>query len=195
MYLAYSTQQQALRDQLRAYFADLMTPELEEELANSEGGGPLAKQTIRTMANDGWLGLGWPTEYGGQGRSAIEQFIFYDEAQRASVPVPFLTINTVGPALQHFGTPQQKDEYLPRILRGDLFFSIGYTEPNAGTDLASLTTRAEADGDTLVINGQKIYTSLVDHADYVWLACRPTPGGARHEGIGFVIVPTSRDGF
>ena len=195
MYLAYTSEQQALRDELRAYFADIMTDELEEELANSEGGGPLAKRTIRKMAADGWLGLGWPTEYGGQGRSAIEQFIFYDEAQRASVPVPFLTINTVGPALQHFGTPQQKDEYLPRILRGDLFFSIGYTEPNAGTDLASLTTRGDIDGDSLVINGQKIYTSLVDHADYVWLACRTTPGGAKHEGISIVIVPTNSDGF
>src|SRR3712207_5828540 len=109
MYLAYTEQQQALRDELRAYFADFMTPALEEELANSEGGGPLAKQAIKRMADDGWLGLGWPTEYGGQGRSAVEQFIFYDEAQRAGVPIPFLTINTVGPSIQHFGTQAQKD--------------------------------------------------------------------------------------
>ena len=195
MYLAYDEEQQALRDELRAYFSDFMTPELEQELATTEGGGPLAKTTVRKMAADGWLGIGWPQEYGGQGRSAIEQFIFYDEAQRAGVPVPFLTINTVGPALQTFGTDAQKDEYLPRIMRGELFFSIGYTEPNAGTDLASLTTKGEIDGDSLVINGQKIYTSLVDHADYVWLAVRTTPGGAKHEGISIVIVPTDAEGF
>src|SRR3712207_5980517 len=172
-----------------------MTPALESELANSEGGGPLAKQAIKKMAGDGWLGLGWPKEYGGQGRSAIEQFVFYDEAQRAGVPIPFLTINTVGPSIQHFGTEKQKDFFLPKILAGDIFFSIGYTEPNAGTDLASLQTGAVVEGDTLRINGQKIYTSLVDHADYVWLACRTTPGEQKHEGISIVIVPTDSKGF
>ena len=195
MYLAYTEQQQALRDELRTYFADMMTPELEEELATTEGGGPLAKQAVKKMADDGWLGIGWPTEYGGQGRSAVEQFIFYDEAQRAGVPIPFLTINTVGPSIQHFGTEEQKNNFLPKILAGEIFFSIGYTEPNAGTDLGSLTTRGEVDGDTLVINGQKIYTSLVDNADYVWLACRTTPGGGKHDGISIVIVPTDTPGF
>ena len=194
MYLAYTEEQQALRDQLRSYFADLMTPELEEELAYSEGGGPLAKQTVKRMADDGWLGIGWPTQYGGQGRSAVEQFIFYDEAQRAGVPIPFLTINTVGPSLQHFGTEAQKDFFLPKILSGDIFFSIGYTEPNAGTDLASLQTKAVVEGETLRINGQKIFTSLVDHADYVWLAVRTTPD-TKHEGITIVIVPTDSEGF
>ena len=195
MYLAYDEPQQALRDELRAYFSDLMTPELEGELATTEGGGPLAKSTVRKMAGDGWLGIGWPTEYGGQGRSAIEQFVFYDEAQRAGVPIPFLTINTVGPSIQTFGTPEQRNDYLPRILRGEIFFSIGYTEPNAGTDLGSLTTKAQIDGDTLVINGQKIYTSLVDHADYVWLAVRTGEGESKHDGISIVIVPTDSDGF
>src|SRR5688572_11014515 len=109
MYLAYTEEQQALRDELRTYFADLMTPELEEELATSEGGGPIAKQTVKKMAGDNWLGVGWPKEYGGHGRSAVEQFIFYDEAQRAGVPIPFLTINTVGPSIQHFGTVQQRN--------------------------------------------------------------------------------------
>jgi 3-oxocholest-4-en-26-oyl-CoA dehydrogenase alpha subunit len=195
MYIAYTEEQEALRDELRAYFAGLLTPELEEELATGEGGGPLARRAVRQMAGDGWLGLGWPTEYGGQGRSAIEQLIFYDEAQRAGVPIPFLTINTVGPALQHFGTEEQKEHFLPRILRGECFFSIGYTEPNAGTDLGSLTTRGVVDGDTLRITGQKIYTSLVDHADYVWLACRTNPDGGKHDGITIVIVPTDAEGF
>ena len=195
MYLAYTEEQQELRDTLRAYFEGLLTPELEEELSRTEGGGPVAKRVIKRMADDGWLGLGWPVEFGGQGRSAVEQFIFYDEAQRAGVPVPFLSINTVGPALHHFGTEEQKADYLPRILNGECFFSIGYTEPSAGTDLASLTTRGEVEGDTITINGQKIYTSLVDHSDYVWLACRTTPGGPKHEGISIVIVPTDAEGF
>jgi 3-oxocholest-4-en-26-oyl-CoA dehydrogenase alpha subunit len=194
--LTLTDEQQALRDELRAYFTALMEDEaLLDELATSEGGGPLAKQAVKRMAADGWLGIGWPTEYGGQGRSKLEQFIFYDEAQRAGAPVPFLTINTVGPAIQEFGTQEQKDFFLPRILAGELFFSIGYTEPNAGTDLGSLTTRAVRDGDHLVITGQKIYTSLVDHADYVWLACRTDPGATKHDGISIVIVPTDSDGF
>lgn len=198
MYLALTDQQQALRDELRTYFRQLVTPELQEELATSEGGGPIARRAIRQMAKDGWLGIGWPTEYGGRGMSPMEQFLFYDEAQRAGAPVPFLTINTVGPAIATFGTEQQKRELLPRILAGELFFSIGYTEPAAGTDLAALTTRAERDGDDLVITGQKLYTSLVDHADYVWLACRTTPvreGGSKHEGISIVLVPTDAPGF
>lgn len=201
MYLALTDEQQALRDELRAYFTDLVTDDLSAELAVTEGGGPLAKQAVRRMASDGWLGIGWPTEFGGQGRTRLEQYIFYDEAQRAGAPVPFLTINTVGPALQEFGTPEQQAFFLPKILAGEVFFSIGYTEPNAGTDLASLTTRAERDDDHLVINGQKIYTSLADHADYVWLACRTTPmdpdaGGAdKHAGISMVIVPTDAEGF
>jgi 3-oxocholest-4-en-26-oyl-CoA dehydrogenase alpha subunit len=198
VHLALSDDQQQLRDELRTYFEGLVTPELQEELAVTEGGGPLAKQAIRRMAQDGWLGIGWPTEFGGRGFGAVEQFLFYDEAQRAGAPVPFLTINTVGPSIANFGSEEMKRELLPKVLAGELFFSIGYTEPSAGTDLASLTTRAERDGDDLVINGQKIYTSLVDHADYVWLACRTTPipeGGSKHEGISIVLVPTDSEGF
>lgn len=195
MHIGYDEQQLALRDELRTYFNELMTPELEEELATTEGGGPLAHAIVRKMGADGWLGVGWPREYGGQDRSTVEQFIFFDEAQRANVPLPFLTINTVGPSLQTFGTQAQKDEYLPRILRGECRFSIGYTEPEAGTDLAALSTRAGIEDDQLVINGQKIFTSLVDHADYVWLACRTDPEAPKHRGISIVIVPTTSPGF
>jgi len=196
MHLALTPEQQELRDTLRAYFTKLVdSDDLALELATSEGGGPLAKQVVKRMADDGWLGIGWPKEYGGQGRTRLDQYLFYDEAQRAGAPVPFLTINTVGPAIQQFGTQAQKDFFLPRILAGELFFSIGYTEPNAGTDLGALTTRAEVDGDHLVINGQKIFTSLVDHADYIWLATRTNPDAGKHGGISMVIVPTDSDGF
>src|SRR6185369_3942413 len=118
------------------------------------------RAVVKRMCADGWLGIGWPKEYGGQGRSQIEQFIFFDESMRAGAPVPMLTINTVGPTIMRHGSEEQKRFFLPKILKGEIHFCIGYTEPNAGTDLASLKTRAVRDGDTYVVNGQKIFTSL-----------------------------------
>jgi 3-oxocholest-4-en-26-oyl-CoA dehydrogenase alpha subunit len=195
MRIAYTDEQAALRDELRAYFAELMTPEVEAALSSGEWGGGPARQLALRMGRDGWLGVGWPKEYGGQGRSAVEQFIFFDEAQRAGAPVPFLTINTVGPTLMRYGTEEQKAAFLPPILRGEVHFSIGYSEPNAGTDLASLRTSAVFDGDEWVINGSKLWTSLVQDADYVWLAARTDPEARKHRGISIFIVPTSARGF
>jgi alkylation response protein AidB-like acyl-CoA dehydrogenase len=125
----------------------------------------------------------------------LDQLIFGDEAAAARVPVPFLTINTVGPTIMRFGTPEQKAFYLPRIAAGEIHFSIGYSEPEAGTDLASLRTTAVRDGDEYVINGQKMWTSLIQYADYVWLACRTDPTAERHRGLSIIIVPTSAEGF
>jgi alkylation response protein AidB-like acyl-CoA dehydrogenase len=147
------------------------------------------------MGADGWLGLGWPTEYGGQGRGFIDQFIFFDESMRAGAPVPMLTINSVAPTLMKYGSTEQKDFFLPQILRGEIHFCIGYTEPDAGTDLASLKSRAERDGDEWLINGQKIFTSLATDADYVWLAVRTNPEAPRHKGISMIIVSTATPGF
>ena len=140
------------------------------------------RRLFAQMADDGWLGIGWPTEHGGQGRSALEQFIFFDEAERAGAPIPFLTIKSIGPVLMHFGTPEQQRDYLPRILRGDIHFAIGYTEPEAGTDLASLKTRAVRDGDEYVINGNKVFTSYAHDADYIWLAARTSTEGKKQQG-------------
>jgi 3-oxocholest-4-en-26-oyl-CoA dehydrogenase alpha subunit len=195
MRIAYTDDQITLRDELRAYFSTLVTPEVATEMAQGEMGGPKCLEAVRRMGKDGWLGVGWPKEYGGRGFGPMEQFIFYDEAQRAGAPVPFLTINTVGPALMQFGSDEVKNDVLPRILNGECFFSIGYSEPQAGTDLASLTTRAVRDGDEWVINGQKIFTSLTDHADYIWLACRTDPDAPKHKGISIILVPTTSDGF
>jgi alkylation response protein AidB-like acyl-CoA dehydrogenase len=172
-----------------------MTPEVEAECAEGNTGGPACLAAVRQMGADGWLGLGWPKEYGGQGRSDVEQFIFGNESWRAGAPLPFLTINTVGRTIMEFGSEAQKQEFLPKILRGELHFSIGYTEPNAGTDLASLTTRAVKDGDEWVINGQKIFTSLASYADYIWLAARTDPDASKHAGITIFLVPTSDPGF
>jgi alkylation response protein AidB-like acyl-CoA dehydrogenase len=194
VHIGLSPEHLELRDRLRAYFAELVTPELRAE-GGAESAGPLTRQAMRKLGADGWLGLGWPVEYGGQGRSPIEQQIFIEEAQAAGAPVPLLTINSVAPTLMQFGTPEQKAFYLPRILAGEIQFAIGYSEPQAGTDLAALRTRAERDGDEWVINGQKIYTSIAEHADYVWLACRTDPDAPRHRGISIIIVPTNAPGF
>ena len=150
---------------------------------------------VRRLGADGWLALGWPEEYGGRGGTMLDQLIFTDEAAIARVPVPFLTINTVGPTIMRFGTPAQKSFYLPRIAAGEIHFSIGYSEPEAGTDLASLRTTATRDGEEYVIDGQKMWTSLIQYADYVWLACRTDPAAPRHKGLSIIIVPTSAAGF
>ncbi len=194
MEIGYTDEHENLRIRLRQYYADLLTPEVEAQLAESHGVGPDMRRVVKQMAADGWLGIGWPTEYGGQGRSAIEQFIFFDESMRAGAPVPMLTINTVGPTIMEFGTPEQKAFFLPKILAGDIHFCIGYTEPQSGTDLASLETRAVRDGDEYVINGQKIFTSLAGGADYVWLATRTDPDAAKHKGISMFIVPMDTPG-
>jgi 3-oxocholest-4-en-26-oyl-CoA dehydrogenase alpha subunit len=194
MEIGYTEEQQALRHELREYYANLLTPEVEEELSHSHGVGPTVRRIVKQMASDGWLGIGWPKQYGGQGRSAIEQFIFFDESMRCGAPVPMLTINTVGPTIMNFGSEEQKEFFLPRILAGEIHFCIGYSEPNSGTDLAALQTRAVVDGDELVINGQKIFTSLAGDADYCWLAVRTDPDAAKHKGISMVIVPMNTPG-
>jgi 3-oxo-4-pregnene-20-carboxyl-CoA dehydrogenase beta subunit len=150
---------------------------------------------VRRMGRDGWLGLGWPAEYGGRGLGQVEQQIFVDEAARADVPLPAVTLQTVGPTLQAHGTAGQKAFFLPRILAGELHFAIGYTEPGAGTDLAALATRAVRDGDAYVVNGQKVFTTGAHDADYIWLACRTDPGAPRHRGISILIVDTADPGF
>ena len=195
MEIALTEEQQALKSELRAYYQNLLTPELEEELSHASGIGPTVRKVVKQMASDGWLGIGWPTEWGGQGRSAIEQFIFFDESMRSGAPVPMLTINTVGPTIMNFGTQEQKEFFLPKILAGEIHFCIGYTEPNSGTDLASLTTRAVRDGDEYVINGAKIYTSLAGDADYIWLATRTDPEASKHKGISMFVVPMDTPGI
>ncbi|HUR52443.1 MAG TPA: acyl-CoA dehydrogenase family protein [Mycobacteriales bacterium] len=195
MFLTYTDEQRRLRDDLRTYFAELMTPELRASLTQGEMEGEPYREMVRRLGRDGMLGISWPTEYGGQGRDLLDQYIFFDESQRAGVPVPFLTLNTVGPTLMRFGSDAQKEFFLPKVLAGELHFSIGYSEPGAGTDLASLRTSAVRDGDHYVINGQKMWTSIIHQADYVWLACRTDPDAKRHKGLSIIIVPTDSAGF
>ncbi len=195
MDLKETPEQSALRQELRTYFAELLPPE-KRRVAGEQGvGGEYFREIVRLLGKDGWLGIGWPVEFGGQGRSAEDQFVFFDEVQRAGLPFPFVTVNTVGPTLMKFGTEEQKERFLPGILAGEIVFAIGYTEPEAGTDLASLRTKAVRDGEDWVVNGNKIFTSGANTADYVWLAARTDPQAPKHRGISILIVPTDDDGF
>jgi alkylation response protein AidB-like acyl-CoA dehydrogenase len=195
MEIGYTPEQEAMRSELRAYYDKLLNPATVAELTAAHGTGESPRRIWKQMCTDGWAGIGWPKEYGGQGRSAIEQFIFFDESMRAGAPVPMLTLNSVGPTIMAFGTDEQKADYLPRILAGDIHFCIGYSEPGAGTDLASLQTRAVRDGESYVINGQKMWTSISKDADYCWLAVRTDPDAAKHKGISIIIVPMDTPGI
>ncbi|WTW94120.1 acyl-CoA dehydrogenase family protein [Streptomycetaceae bacterium NBC_01309] len=199
MHIAYTPEQEELRRELREYFAGIMTPEVRESQASGEttlqGRDGAYWKIANRMGRDGWLGIGWPKEYGGQDRSMMEQLIFTDEATLAGAAVPFLTINTVGPTLMEYGTQEQRDFFLPKILSGDMHFSIGYSEPEAGTDLANLRTRAVRDGDDFVINGQKMWISLIHVADYLWLAARTDPDVKAHKGLTMFLVPTDTPGL
>ena len=179
MDLELSPAQHALAVELRAYFRDLLSDE-ERAALLTDRHGETYRTLVRRMGSDGWLGVGWPAEYGGRGFGTVEQQIFVNEASRADVPLPYVTLQTVGPTLQTYGTAAQKDFFLPKILAGEIHFAIGYTEPSAGTDLASLRTAAVRDGDSYVVNGQKIFTTGAHDADYIWLACRTDPDAPKH---------------
>ncbi|MFF3227842.1 acyl-CoA dehydrogenase family protein [Nocardia suismassiliense] len=195
MFIDLTTEQRKLRGELRSYFASLVTPEEEAAMAVNRHGDAY-RDVVRRMGRDGWLGVGWPKQYGGQGFGPVEQQIFFNEAVRADVPLPLVTLLTVGPTLQQFGTDAQKKKFLPGILSGDIHFAIGYSEPEAGTDLASLRTSAVRDdsGDW-VVNGQKIFTTGAHEADFVWLACRTGSVESRHRGITILIVDTTDPGY
>ncbi|MEZ4278510.1 MAG: acyl-CoA dehydrogenase family protein [Myxococcota bacterium] len=194
MYIDLTPDQKTLRTTLRNYFDALMTPERRRSVRGMEG-GKLYRDLVRQIGKDGWLGVGWPKEYGGGGMTMVEQMIFLEEQRRANAPFPFVTVSTVGPALMDFGTEEQKREFLPRILAGECHFSIGYSEPNAGTDLASLSTAAVKDGGEWVINGTKMFTSGATDTDYIWLAARTDPNAPKHKGITMFIVPADSKGF
>jgi alkylation response protein AidB-like acyl-CoA dehydrogenase len=194
MFVDYTDSQKALRREFRAYFSSLITPEYREELRNAES-GELYKRLIRQQGKDGMLAVGWPEEYGGRGLTQSEQLIRFEEGLLAGAPIPFVTLNTVGPAIMSHGTEEQKQRFLPGIAGGEMHFCIGYTEPSAGTDLASLKTSAVKDGDHYVVNGNKVFTSGAEGADYVWLAARTDLEAPKHKGISILVAETSDPGF
>ncbi len=194
MFVELTEEQLKLQSELRNYFADLVS-DSDAETMMTERHGPAYRNIIKRMGDDGWLGVGWPKEFGGHGFGDVEQAIFVNEAVRADVPLPAVTLQTVGPTLQKYGTEVQKEKFLKSILDGDVHFAIGYTEPEAGTDLASLRTTAVRDGDEYIVNGQKIFTTGGHDADYVWLAVRTGAAESRHRGISMLIVDTTDPGY
>ena len=186
--------QQAFRQEIRDYFAGLVSHEDRVEMLTDRH-GPAYHRIIKQMGSDEMMGVGWPAEYGGRGLGGIEQQIFANEAARADVHLPAVTLQTVGPTLQAFGTQEQKDKFLADILAGDVHFAIGYSEADAGTDLASLRCSARRDGDDYIVNGQKMWTTGGHAADYIWLAVRTDPDAPKHKGISVLIVDTKDPGL
>lgn len=198
MHIELSPEQCALRAELRSYYRELFSEGDLRARLDAEWddlGGPAFREAMGRMGRDGWLAIGWPREFGGQGRSHLDQFIFWDETWRARAPLPLITVNTVGPVLMQWGSEQQQQEFLPKIRAGEVLVSIGYTEPGAGTDLAALRTTARSEGDEWVINGQKVFTTHGHDADYVWLACRTDADAPKHKGISIILVPTDTPGY
>ncbi len=194
MFIELTPEQRQLQAELRQYFSNLISSD-EMKAMEKDRHNEAYRAVIRRMGKDGKLGVGWPKEFGGLGLGPIEQSIFVNEAHRADVPLPAVTLQTVGPVLQQFGTDLQKKKFLPPILAGELHFAIGYSEPEAGTDLASLRTTAVRHGDEYIVNGQKMWTTGGHDADYIWLACRTDPEAVKHKGISILIVDTKDPGF
>jgi alkylation response protein AidB-like acyl-CoA dehydrogenase len=190
MQFALTPEQQQLDKDVREYLKRTMPPGLEDEWeTNFEGDGPINRQYLRQLGADGWLGIGWPKEYGGQNRSPIDQYIFYDIAYGYhGIRVPMMALNSIAPVIMRVGTPEQKKRFLPPILNGEIYIALGYTEPEAGSDLASLKTTAVRDGDDYIINGQKVFTSLAEFSDYIWLAARTNREVPKHKGISIFMI-------
>ena len=198
MKIELTKNQQKLKDELKEYFSALLNKELLSEMSDPqffEGGGPEFKKALKIMGQDGWIGLSWPKEFGGKEFTPIEQYIFVEEIMRTGFPFPFLTTESVGPMIAQYGSDWAKETIAKSILRGETIFAIGYSEPNAGTDLASLKTQAVPTKEGFKINGQKIWTSLANYADYIWLAARTNSEVKKHKGISMFIVPTDDEGF
>ncbi|MFJ6657276.1 acyl-CoA dehydrogenase family protein [Streptomyces sp. NPDC091377] len=195
MHLDHTPEELRLRAELRAYLAELIPDHAHARQADPASQKRFYRETVRRLGADGWLGVGWPKEYGGRGLTPTEQFVFFDEAAQAGVPLPLMALNTVGPTIMSHGTDEQKARFLPKILSGEIDFAIGYSEPGAGTDLAALKTRAVRDGDEYVVDGHKIWTTNGDTADWVWLATRTDPDAPPHRGITMLLVPTSDPGY
>ena len=199
MNIELTTDQLTLQSQVRTYMQELMTPAMLAEIKDpdlKEGGGPEFRRQYARMGADGWIGLSWPRSLGGREMSCMEQYIFTDEVVRSGFPYPFLTTEAVAPVLAEHANDEIRETVVKGVQRGEVVIAIGYSEPDAGTDLASLKTRAERDGDHWIINGQKMWTSLANYADYVWLAARTDPDAEKpHRGLTMFLVPTDFEGF
>ena len=199
MEYGWADQFKAFGDEVRQFAKEFKTPEMEAALQEAGDEGQVSAATGKKIRDAvearGWMRMCWPPEYGGEGKSAWYQYILSDVLTREGIPYSLGTAAMIGPALQKFGTDYQKEKYLPGLWSGDITCALGYSEPNAGTDLASLETRATRDGDEYVINGQKIWTSQAHTASHVWLAARTDPTAPKHRGVSMFIVPLDAQGI
>ena len=194
----FTQEQEEWRSEVRTSIESLMTDELRDEMEGRPdlGPGPEQKRFMREIGKKGLLGISWPSEYGGLGRSLMDQYIFSEEIGRAGSPYTNSTaVTMVGPTIMRAGTEDQKGEWLPKMLNGDVECALGYTEPDAGTDLAGLGTKAVEDGDDFVINGQKIYTSAAHFSSHIWLLARTDADAPKHRGLSVFLVPTDSAGL
>ena len=198
MDFGFSEENEAFRAEIRAFIAENVSPEIVQEMHDGTQGagiGPLTKDLIHKIGQRGWIGMSWPEEYGGRDADIIDQYIFEEELARARVPLNLGNFIEQAPAIMNAGTEAQKQYFLPRLVRGDVTFALGYTEPSGGTDLASLKTRAVADGDDFVINGQKVFTTRAESSSHIYLMARTDPEAPKHRGISIFLVPMDTPGI
>ena len=190
MQLEFTAEERAFRAEVRAFIAGHYPADVR---AKQDQGIELGKEDYlswhRIVAKQGWSVPAWPVEYGGTGWSATQRHIWAEELQRAdTAPIIAFSTNLVGPVIYTFGTPEQKARFLPRIVAGDDWWCQGYSEPGAGSDLASLQTRAARDGDHYIVNGQKTWTTLAQHADWGFFLVRTDPTARKQAGISFLLI-------
>jgi alkylation response protein AidB-like acyl-CoA dehydrogenase len=190
MDINYTAEERAFRDEVRTFLNEKLPKDISSKVKEHKRLGK--EDTIRwqkILNEQGWLALHWPVEHGGTGWSPIQKHIFEEECAEAGAPtvLPF-GVNMVAPVIIKFGTQEQKDYYLPRILRSDDWWAQGYSEPGAGSDLAGLKTRAVRDGDHYIVNGQKTWTTLGQHANMIFCLVRTDPDAKKQEGISFLLI-------
>tara|TARA_Y100001970_G_scaffold157016_1_gene192138 strand:+ start:186 stop:1388 length:1203 start_codon:yes stop_codon:yes gene_type:complete len=195
MDFGYASSQQALRQEVRDFIAENMTQDVVEEVhgRGEDGRGPLMNDLFKKIGERGWLGISWPKEYGGQGGDRLTQYLVEEEFARVGLSVG--GGGSGAPAIMAAGTQEQKDYYIPRIIKGEISFAQGFTEPSGGADLASLQCRAVEDGDEFVINGQKIYTSSAHVSTHLYLMARTDPEAPKHRGISIFLLPMDTPGI
>jgi len=188
-------EQEDLREQVRAFIAENVSQGLLDEMEGGEEGGrgPEYRELVAKVAEKGWIGISWPKEYGGQSGSRIDQYIVEEEFMRLGIGVG--GAGSGAPAILAAGTEEQKEYFIPGMIRGEIIFALGFTEPQAGADLAGLQCRAVRDGDDFVINGQKMYTSAAHYASHIYMMCRTDPDAPKHKGISIFLVPMDTPGI
>ena len=190
-----TTEQEDLRQEVRKFIDENVSQGLLDEMeAGEEGGrGPEYRDLVKKVADKGWIGISWPKEYGGQSGSRIDQYIVEEEFMRRGIGIG--GAGSGAPAILAAGTEEQKEYFIPGMIRGEIIFALGFTEPQAGADLAGLQCRAVRDGDDFVINGQKMYTSAAHYASHIYMMCRTDPDAPRHRGISIFLIPMDTPGI